>query len=167
VGGQESHFVEKDWRSKSLINGMPILTIKKLFKTAKNTIHGEKIKVGIITEEYGDIWINSLMTRCDLKEGDVIEAEVTRNNFGLHFKLKKIIKDVPITHKKSNKSDNIKWLNAINCGYLLVAHGIIPLEEAESYIEHIYHLEPLHPERYNLLEHEESTEEINDETSLL
>ena len=67
-------------------------TDKKKDGTILENKYGKYYRVGLQTEEYGDVWLNGFSGQpVDWKEGDVMEVEVTREEFNgteqLKFKL--------------------------------------------------------------------------------
>ena len=64
------------------------LHIAKVSKKPINTKWGMKNKLGILTQEYGDQWLNGWESQitANLQAGDTIEAEVSDSQYGLEFK---------------------------------------------------------------------------------
>lgn len=148
---------------------MTTLTITKIASKPFEGQYGLTNKIGILTEEYGDKYLNGFMNVINFAVGDTIFAEVIQKGDFLNFKYKgkKTLNTVPATTLSSipkniqappapdwnkireEKKENISWMNAKNNACLLIAHGIYANDTGEPIVNlinnlanDIYQLEP-------------------------
>lgn len=92
---------------------MEVLKIKKIVSKPFVGQYGATNKVGIITEKYGDEWLNGFVDNVDFVEGDNIFAEVRKNGKYLNFKYRgknegENSPDLPKTAEKTYISPNMQ-----------------------------------------------------------
>lgn len=140
---------------------MQTLSIIKINSKPYEGQYGLTNKVGILTKEYGEIWLNGFVNNLNFKAGDNIFAEVEKKGEFMNFKYKgkdeklasqtiKLENKQPDWDKiRMEKTENIRWLNALNNACLLIANGKIINNEGEPLINlikstamDIYRLEP-------------------------
>jgi hypothetical protein len=126
------------------------LTIKGINRKPMTTKYGDTNKVGITTLEYPEKWLNGWEDGINLhwKKGDVVEAIVSEDDYGLKFKaqpcaptsLSSQTARVGMVKEKTNEEDK-KW-DRISFGkckhaFLLEAYkmGAEPNEFAEKQAE--------------------------------
>ena len=84
---------------------METLTITKMNSKPYDGQYGKTNKVGILTEEYGDQWLNGFVNNVNFDVGDKIHADVVKKGDFMNFRLKGVSE--PQNAEKTLKTQNM------------------------------------------------------------
>jgi hypothetical protein len=148
------------------------MSLRKIKAISRKPTKTGKIQVGVLFEDMGDVWANSLDVErtANWEKGQMVNAEVVENGKYMNFNVvgevaPSIQKTVSINNqeKDDKRDENIAWMNAKINATILIANGKVNIdlgliETLGSVARDIYLLEKPTKEKPNKFEFSQKEE---------